>query len=236
MKRLALGIVGLAALLAAPAMAADLAARPAIKALAPPPVFSWTGCYLGLHVGGGKQSSSYVNFGEGGFGSVGAVGGAQAGCNLQWRQFVVGVEGEYWASGLRDRFFEQNFFGTEAASSRNRWDAAISVRSGLAFERAFIYGKLGAVWGKFDYAFDDIDPAPYTERGSANFTGVLIGAGFEYALTDNWTTKFEYNYIDYGNKIVDFTFTNCNPCVTGSFRQTLKEVKQIAKVGVNYKF
>jgi outer membrane immunogenic protein len=236
MKRLALGIVGLAALLAAPAMAADLAARPAIKALAPPPVFSWTGCYLGLHVGGGKQSSSYVNFGEGGFGSVGAVGGAQAGCNLQWRQFVVGVEGEYWASGLRDRFFEQNFFGTEEASSRNRWDAAISVRSGLAFERAFIYGKLGAAWGKFDYAFDDIDPARYTERGSATFTGVLIGAGFEYALTDNWTTKFEYNYIDYGNKIVDFTFTNCNPCVTGSFRQTLKEVKQIAKVGVNYKF
>ena len=66
---------------------------------------------------------------------------------------------------------------------------------------------------------------------------MLIGAGFEYALTDNWTTKFEYNYIDYGNKIVDFTFTDCNPgCVTGAFRQTLKEVKQIAKVGVNYKF
>ena len=36
---------------------------------------------------------------------------------------------------------------------------------------------------------------------------MLIGVGFEYALTDNWTTKFEYNYIDYGNKIVDFTST-----------------------------
>ena len=124
----------------------------------------------------------------------------------------------------------------KSSSSRNRWDAAISVRSGLVFERAFIYGKLGVVWGKFDYAFDDIDPSPYTERGSATFTGVLIGAGFEYALTDNWTTKFEYNYIDYGNKIVDFTFTDCNPCVSGTYRQTVKEVKQIAKMGVNYKF
>ena len=235
MKRLALGIVGLAALLAAPAMAADLAARPAVKAVAPPPVFSWTGCYLGLHVGGGKQSSNY--FSEGGtFGGVGAVGGAQTGCNLQWRQFVIGVEGEYWASGLRDPNFFQNQFGSEEFSSRNRWDAAISVRSGLAFERAFIYGKLGVVWGKFDYAFDDIDTDPYSERGSATFAGVLIGAGFEYALTDNWTTKFEYNYIDYGNKVVDFTFTDCNPCVSGTYRQTVKEVKQIAKVGVNYKF
>ena len=61
MKRFALGIVGLTALLAAPAMAADLAARPAVKAVAPPPVFSWTGCYLGVHVGGGKQSSDYVS-------------------------------------------------------------------------------------------------------------------------------------------------------------------------------
>ena len=158
MKRFALGIVGLAALLAAPAMAADLAARPAVKAVAPPPVFSWTGCYLGVHVGGGKQSSDYASGGM--FGSVGALGGAQAGCNLQWRQFVVGVEGEYWASGLRDRGFFQNQFGSEEPSSRNRWDAAISVRSGLAFERAFIYGKLGVVWGKFDYAFDDIDLTP----------------------------------------------------------------------------
>jgi outer membrane immunogenic protein len=234
MKKLVLGIVGLTALLAAPAMAADLAARPMpVKAVAPP-VFSWTGCYVGLHVGAGKQSSDYIS--EGTFGGVGALGGAQAGCNLQWRQFVIGVEGEYWASGLRDRFFEQNISGTEESISRNRWDAAISVRSGLAFERAFIYGKLGVVWGKFDYSFDDVDTNPFTERGSATFTGVLIGAGFEYALTDNWTTKFEYNYIDFGNKIVDFTFTDCNPCTTGSFRQTIKEIKQIAKVGVNYKF
>ena len=39
--------------------------------------------------------------------------------------------------------------------------------------------------------------------------GVLIGAGFEYALTDNWTAKFEYNYLDFGDKVVDFTQTSC---------------------------
>jgi outer membrane immunogenic protein len=238
MKKLVLGIVGLTALLAAPAMAADLGARPAVKAVAPPPVFSWTGCYLGVHVGGGKQSSDFIS--EGTFGGVGAIGGAQAGCNLQWRQFVIGVEGEYWASGLRDRDFGQGAFFTEEESSRNRWDGAISLRSGFAFERAFIYGKLGVVWGKFEYAIDasNNNPSTFTSRGDATFTGLLIGAGFEYALTDNWTTKFEYNYLDYGNKVVDFAFTDCNfgVCVSGTERFTVKEVKHIAKVGVNYKF
>lgn len=240
MKRLALAIIGLTALLAAPAMAADLAARPAVKAVAPPPVFSWTGCYVGVHVGAGKQSSDRVSDG-GTYGGVGAVGGAQAGCNLQWRQFVIGVEGEYWASGLRDRRFFQDQFATIEDTSRNRWDGAVSLRSGFAFERAFIYGKLGVVWGKFEYAFDEVNPGnafSQTTRGDAILTGVLIGAGFEYALTDNWTTKFEYNYIDFGNKIVNFAETTCDPlgCADTSFRSTVKEVKHIAKVGVNYKF
>jgi outer membrane immunogenic protein len=242
MAKFLTSIFGLAAaatplLMGASAHAADLASR-AVKAAAPPPVFSWTGCYLGLHAGGGKQSSDFIS--EGTFGSVGAVGGAQAGCNLQWKQFVIGVEGEYWASGLRDREFFQDAFVTFETSSSNRWDGAVSLRSGFAFERAFIYGKLGVVWGKFEYAFDDFDDGRSDiRRGDAIFTGVLIGAGFEYALTDNWTAKLEYNYLDYGNKIVNFTETRCNDdgvCVTEQARITRKEVKQIAKVGLNYKF
>jgi outer membrane immunogenic protein len=238
MKKLVLGIVGLTALLAAPAVAADLAARPVLKAVAPPPAFSWTGCYLGVHVGAGKQSSDFIS--EGTFGGVGAVGGGQLGCNYQWRQFVIGVEGEYWASGLRDRFFDEGFGFSEDESSRNRWDAAVSVRAGFAIERAFIYGKVGVVWGKFEYSVDSSNnnPSTFTERGNATFAGVLIGAGFEYALTDNWTTKFEYNYLDFGDKVVDFAFTSCNfgACVSDRERFTVKEVKHLAKVGVNYKF
>jgi len=240
MNKLALGIVGLAALLAAPAMAADMP----VKYVAPPPVFSWTGCYIGVHVGAGWQKSSFVD--NGGFGGgapasgVGALGGAQAGCNVQWRQFVIGVEGEFWGSGLHDREYFRDDFGTFDSFSRNRWDGTIAVRSGVAFDRAFIYGKLGVAWGKFDYASDETDIffGPVSIRGNAVFTGVLIGVGFEYALTDNWTTKFEYNYIDYGNKIVNFTVVDCffGPCGTSTFSQAIKETKQLAKIGLNYRF
>src|ERR1700694_5668287 len=47
MKKLLLANVALAALVAAPAMAADMP----VKYKAPPPLFSWTGCYGGANLG-----------------------------------------------------------------------------------------------------------------------------------------------------------------------------------------
>jgi opacity protein-like surface antigen len=189
---------------------------------------------------GGLAGFEFYHLGQGGSG-IGAVGGAQAGCNVQWRQFVIGCE--FWGSSLYDRHFNAqdspDFHFNSDSFSRNRWDGAISVRSGVAFDRAFIYGKLGVVWGKFDYTRDlALEDHSLSIRGNAVIPGVLIGVGFEYALTDNWTTKFEYNYIDYGNKIVNFTETRCNAavCVTDTFSHTVKERKQIAKIGINYKF
>jgi outer membrane immunogenic protein len=236
MKKLASGIIGLAALVAAPAMAADLAVK---APFVPPPVFSWTGCYIGVHVGAGWQTSDYTtNVADNG--GVGGVGGAQAGCNLQWRQFVIGLEGEFWGSTLRDRNFFSDQFETFDALSRNRWDATLAARAGVAFDRAFIYGKVGLAVGKFDYSTDQafVPNQTFTERGSAVFAGVVMGVGFEYAFTDNWTAKFEYDYIDFGNKVVNFTDVRCNGgvCATTFPNFTVKERKQIAKIGVNYKF
>jgi outer membrane immunogenic protein len=242
MKSLALGLAALAALVAAPAEAADMAVKAPVYVA---PAFSWTGCYVGVHGGGGWQASSFAGSGrvsDGGTpeSGVGWLGGGQVGCNLQVRQFVIGLEGEFWGSTLYDREFFSDSFSTFEARSRNRWDGTLSVRAGVTFERAFIYGKLGVAWGKFDYTSDSSNIFGDTDsvRGNAIFTGVLIGVGFEYALTDNWTTKFEYNYIDYGNKVVNFTEVSCGGggCSTDTFSSTVKEIKQIAKIGLNYKF
>jgi hypothetical protein len=56
MKKFLLGSVGLAAMIAGPAMAADMPLK------APPPVaiFSWTGCYVGAHVGGKSARSELI--------------------------------------------------------------------------------------------------------------------------------------------------------------------------------
>src|SRR5882757_10866510 len=101
MRSLVLGLAALAALVAAPANAADMAVK-APAYVTPVPVFSWTGCYIGIHGGGGWQKSSFATEGEATSG-VGVLGGAQVGCNLQVRQFVIGLEGEFWGSTLSDR-------------------------------------------------------------------------------------------------------------------------------------
>src|SRR5205807_7006134 len=62
MKKILLGSVATGALVAAgSASAADLGPRPAYKAapmVAPVPVFSWTGCYVGAHGGWGWSKNN----------------------------------------------------------------------------------------------------------------------------------------------------------------------------------
>ena len=104
MKKFLLGTVGLIALgMAAPATAADLAARPYTKAPPPvvAPIYDWTGFYIGGN-GGWGQSNSCLNFVDA-FGfdfadgcrsrSGGLVGG-QIGYRWQANQWVFGLEAQ----------------------------------------------------------------------------------------------------------------------------------------------
>src|SRR6476661_10110548 len=86
--------------------AAVLAADIPMQAKAPiaaTPVFSWTGCYVGVHAGGGATTNT-----EGAQNGKGAVAGGQAGCNYQDGNWVFGGEGEGYWSDIK---------GTQASSS-----------------------------------------------------------------------------------------------------------------------
>ena len=87
MKKALLASAALGTLfIGSPSLAADLGVRgPWVAAI---PVFTWTGCYVGTHVGGGVADETVtvpsivpgVTFtGH----TAGALGGGQVGCNLQ---------------------------------------------------------------------------------------------------------------------------------------------------------
>ena len=101
MKKFLLGTVGLAAMLASPAMAADMRVPPP-----PPPVvyYDWTGAYIGANVGAAWNTVDQtfpnpLGFGPGP-GSQGNVStspksgifGFHAGAQWQWGAWVLGVE------------------------------------------------------------------------------------------------------------------------------------------------
>ena len=101
MKKFLLATVGLVALgMAAPASAADLAARPYTKAPPPmiAPIYDWTGFYIGAN-GGWGQSRNCVDF-VGVAGVVVADGCRERSGGLVGGQGLVGIHDFLGARGL----------------------------------------------------------------------------------------------------------------------------------------
>src|SRR5882757_7162268 len=98
MKKILLGAAALAAM-AAPAFAADIAARPYTKApayTAPQIVYNWTGFYIGGHVGGAFAGDNSLQSSDARF-----LGGVQGGFDYQFApNWVLGAEAQYsWLTG-----------------------------------------------------------------------------------------------------------------------------------------
>jgi len=240
------------------ASAADLPMK-APPYVAPIPVFSWTGCYVGGHVGGGTSHDSFTsdnswfldNFSSDSSTGKGAVAGGQIGCNYQDGNAVFGLEGEgYWSNIRASGGWSQTFNSTTgeggnsfAATSKNTSDYSIAVRFGWAFDRTMVYGKAGWVWGNFAFDSAEINcPTCFTTdifHSSGTLDGLLLGVGLEHAFTQNWTIKLEYNFLDFGSKGLSFAECfNAGLCSTDSTSgiNSNHSQKHIFKVGFNYLF
>ena len=242
-------LVAGAIMCAGAASAADMAVKAAPYA-APAPVFSWTGCYVGVHGGAGVLLDQGFQAGGGLLDDkhgIGGLAGGQIGCNYQTGMLVLGIEGEGFWSGMKvtsDQFGFGTFSNTLVASTsiRNKWDYDVAGRFGVAFDRALVYGKAGWVAGRFDWNSATLNCTFVctTTQGSATLDGLLIGIGLEYAFFNNWTAKFEYDYLGFGSKNVLFTTTCsgifCSPSPITTNTQSVSADKHIFKVGLNYKF
>ena len=104
MKKFLLGSVGLAAMLAGPAMAADMR----VKAPAPPPVvyYDWSGAYVGFSIGAVwtdvdrfYPNLNAVGFPASTFSSSGddVIFDVHAGWQWQWGSWILGAEVGYSA-------------------------------------------------------------------------------------------------------------------------------------------
>jgi len=194
-----IGSVALAALTSLPARAADMTPvvqRPATSGYIPAQFF-WTGFYLGAGIGGGWGHSTFVDP----FGSIaspslkGFLLGGVAGINYQINSIVLGVEGDFVGSLAKGTTIDP--LG-DALQTQVLWTATITGRLGWAFDRLMIYGKGGAA---FDYDRDTVtQPSAVAVVGSTTRAGWTVGAGAEYAFTEHWTTRLEYDYLRFPSK------------------------------------
>ncbi len=210
------------------------------------PVFSWTGFYIGGNVGGGwnrgnvVDSAFGVNFTNGN--STSFLGGGQVGGNYQIGAFVIGAEAAF------DWFANNNNSGNGTTvvvpgvgptvlrvSANDRWVTTVAARFGYAWDHALFYGKAGGGWvGAGNFAVTNVGTgASVTLNNSNTNTGWLVGAGVEYAFTQNWTAKLEYDYLALNN--ASFTVTVPGVGVVDTFTNGGRNVQTLT-VGVNYLF
>jgi outer membrane immunogenic protein len=223
--------------------AADLALK------APPlaPVkFTWTGCYIGGHLGGAVSEDRTTSIAGASvdFSSTGFVGGGQIGCNYQFASnWVLGAEGRAAWSSLSNHHAASVLFpalgGLVVPSQfgvKNDFLATATARLGYVYsERWLVYARGGAAWTreKIDDAFVGpvvgvlTDPAATVTR-----TGWTAGAGVDWAFARNWSANVEYNYHDFGAK---GPILLTGPVNTVTVHE-LKDTIHTATVGVNYHF
>jgi outer membrane immunogenic protein len=249
----ALRSVSLAVTLAAatfPAAAADLPIEPIYQARPVVLLFRWTGVYVGAHLGAGagRTNENAVPFVFAGSTIVpfptsidrsGWLAGGQIGANYQIDSWVLGFEAQAsWAdfkdSSACTATAVPAAAVTGSATCTAKIDAlgTVAARLGWAFDRLLIYGKGGAAWTNDNYQVFIGTPSQNL-LFSSNITrwGWMAGIGVEYAFTDNWTAKIEYNYMDLGNYALHFTEASANVFMDSNTRERLN----VVKVGVNYR-
>jgi outer membrane immunogenic protein len=233
-SRALVGGIGLAAgtmLCVSAAHAADLPPRTVPAAVAPvayaPPVYNWSGFYIGGNVGAGFSNSSWTDPITGAnntFDKSGFIGGGQVGANWQINALVLGIEGDFDWTGLKGSGHDS--LGN-TINTNTQWTSTVTGRIGAAFDRLLVYGKGGVAFARNDDSLNTI--AGSTASATLNRTGWTAGAGLEYAFAPNWTAKIEYDYLGFGSETLNL------PTVPAYSTNASLNVQEI-KAGINFKF
>jgi len=225
--------IAAAALIAVPlaAQAADLRRVP-VAYRAPPPVALWSGCYLGLNLGGGWAQATVTDpvtgLGLGTVSPAGFVGGGQAGCDYQMGQFVFGVQVMADAADIRGSRLQPNSLVT--SNFNVPWFETLTGRFGFVVTpEILVYVKGGGAWVRDNF---------WTTAGGATIgngiitpTGWTIGGGAEFLFYRNWSVFAEYNYLGFGNNQIALI-----PNAGAAFPVNFNHNVQTFLVGLNYRF
>src|SRR4051812_41652980 len=174
------------------------------------------------------------------------------GYNCQFGKLVVGAEYEFLYANLQTdptqartaftkgsglfapAFIVRNY--DTVNGDANRWYGVARLRAGLpVLDRGLIYFAAGPAY-RLSYANEDpvvrtipyLAPPTTTTLNGFNKThawGLALGAGFEYAVRDNWFLRGEWMHLDFGHD------TYIDPVATALIgTPTLRQFKRDADI------
>ena len=237
----------LSSLLALPmaANAADMTApAPVYKAppVAPSPPFSWTGFYIGANVGAGWSQGTVtdslfgISFTNQSNNAV-FIGGGQIGGNYQVNNFVFGVEADFDWAGNNNNVGGGGVIGgdTFQVTANNRWITTVAGRVGIAADRWLFYVKGGGGWvGNSGFTVTNETTGGSVAFNGTSNSGWLLGGGVEWAFTNNWSVRAEYDYLGLNNQ--SFAVPAAVPVIGGDTFALHDRNVEMFTVGLNYRF
>jgi len=210
----------------------------------PPPPFSWSGCYVGGHVGWGwsrtnfqDQNSTSALIDSSGLGrsaSVngnGGIFGGQLGCDFEvGHNFVYGAQ--ISAAGTTITGSGADPFALATLQSKTDFLGDLSIRVGFDWDGVLLYFKGGGALAHNDLAYTGTGPFVGFDSSASNTPfGGVAGAGIEWAFARNWSAFVEYDHYFFSTYTTTFSFPG-----TPNFLVNVGQSIDAVKGGVNLRF
>jgi outer membrane immunogenic protein len=202
--------------------AADLSVRAPVYKAPPPPVFTWSGFYLGVNGGWGFGQSRFTDGSgdtTGNFDIKGGLVGGTIGYNWQSGPLVWGLEGDIDWSDIHGS--TNNACG--GCRTSNQWLGTSRARLGYAVGNQWLaYATGGAAFGGIKQS------ASGDGSGTSTEAGWTAGGGLEWAFLPKWSAKAEYLYV----RLSD---ADCATSICGG-GGNVRFHTNIVRGGINYHF
>lgn len=189
--------------------------------MSPQPIaqFDWSGFYVGANAGYGGGTFEHpfaIDDVIGDFDLIGSLdisaggglAGVQAGYNMQFNQWVAGVETDIQWSGIKGELAAGATFTAPGAptfglagGTEVEWFGTLRARLGYTpVDRFLVYGTGGLAYGRVNSYYEGDLGGAFGDSTSDTEWGWTVGAGVEYAFTDRLSMKTEYLYTDLGER------------------------------------
>jgi outer membrane immunogenic protein len=214
--------------------------------------FTWTGCYLGGHLGGGFAHKDITDpaqlvqdsfLGPGSTTGIttvspapsGVVFGGQIGCDYQFApSWLVGIEGAASGSTMKaSRTVGLPLGNPDTALVQAKTDFLTSVtgRLGYAFDNVLLYAKGGVAMAADRYdVTGSFAGTPFGFVGLENRFGWTAGGGVEWAFSPHWSASVEYDYYQFGHRVVAMS----DPTNVFLGNVDVRQNIQVVKAGLNF--
>ena len=114
------------------------------------------------------------------------------------------------------------------------WTSTVTGRAGMAFDRWLIYATAGLAYASYqsDLGFSSLAGKSVSAEFESTRLGAVAGLGVERAVWNQWTTRVEYMYANFGRTA--YSLNAVSPFDVVSSKANVSE--HILRVGFNRLF